>query len=334
MAASATPKPKPAEASVPPLPNDDALARVVSAWAPRLPLAVAFSGGADSTALLHACAARWPQQVRAIHVHHGLQAAADEFERHCQTECAALQLPLHSVRVDARHASGESPEDAARRARYRALAEAARHQGCAEVLLAQHADDQAETLLIALSRGAGLPGLSAMPARFERHGMHFGRPLLGLRGAALLQCLRDRGLSWIEDPTNSDTGYTRNRIRAQVLPAIEAALPSFVAMAGRSAAHAAQAQQLLDELAQIDLATCGTPPAIAGLQGLPAARQANVLRAWLRDAHGTVPSAAQMDEMLAQIDACRTGGHRIELRVGSGHMVRDGGRLRWQAIPL
>lgn len=329
MAASATPKPKPAEAFAPHPLNDDALARALSAWVPCLPLAVAFSGGADSTALLHACAARWPQQVRAIHVHHGLQAAADDFERHCQVVCAALHLPLHSVRVDARHAGGESPEDAARRARYRALAEAARDQGCAEVLLAQHADDQAETLLIALSRGAGLPGLAAMPARFERHGMQFGRPLLALRGSGLRQWLRDRGLQWVEDPTNSDTGYTRNRIRAQVLPAIETALPSFVAMAARSAAHAAQAQQLLDELAQIDLAACGTPPAIAGLQGLPAARQANALRAWLRDAHGTVPSAAQMDELLAQIDACRTRGHRIELKAGAGAIRREGDRLAW-----
>ena len=93
----------------------------IAAFAPALPLAVGFSGGADSTALLAACAARWPGQVRAFHVHHGLQAAADDFERHCRALASRLAVPLEVLRVDARHAPGESPEDAARRARYEAF---------------------------------------------------------------------------------------------------------------------------------------------------------------------------------------------------------------------
>lgn len=328
MAASPTPRPTPAS-GLPADPLDAALA----AWVPRLPLAVAFSGGADSTALLHACAARWPQEVMAIHVHHGLQAAADAFERHATQQCQTLQVPLSCERVDARHSPGESPEDAARRARYRALADAARRIGAAEVLLAQHADDQAETVLLALSRGAGLPGMAGMPARFERHGMPFGRPLLGVRGAALRAWLLARHLDWIEDPSNLDTGFTRNRIRSEVLPVLESALPGFVSRIARSAAHAAQAQDLLDELAAQDLQTCGVPPDIAALQALGRARRANALRAWLRTCHGTAPSAAQLDELLQQIEACRTRGHQIVLKVGSGVVRRDDARLAFTLAP-
>ena len=133
---------------------------------PALPFAVALSGGADSTALLLACAALWPTQVKAVHIHHGLQSAADLFASHCERLCEQLQVPLAIERIDARHAPGESPEEAARRGRYQAIADVLKnHWGgnVREVALAQHADDQVETLLLALSRGAGLPGLSAMP---------------------------------------------------------------------------------------------------------------------------------------------------------------------------
>jgi tRNA(Ile)-lysidine synthase len=138
----------------------------LAVFEPALPAAVAFSAGADSTALLLACAAKWPGQTSAIHVHHGLQAAADSFEIRCRALCERLGVPLAVHRVDARHERGESPEDAARIARYGALAEAGASLGVRSVLLAQHADDQVETLLLALGRGAGLPGLAAMPARF------------------------------------------------------------------------------------------------------------------------------------------------------------------------
>ncbi|MEG2629607.1 MAG: tRNA lysidine(34) synthetase TilS, partial [Comamonas sp.] len=147
----------------------------IAAFAPPLPLAVALSGGADSTALLLACAQRWPGQVHAIHVHHGLQSAAEGFVAHCEALCARLQVPLTVCRVDARHAAGQSPEDAARQSRYAALAEAALQawpgRPMAAVALAQHADDQVETLLLALSRGAGVAGLAAMPAQWQRLGL-------------------------------------------------------------------------------------------------------------------------------------------------------------------
>lgn len=305
------------------------LAQALEGFAPALPLAVAYSGGADSTALLLACAEKWPGRVHAFHVHHGLQAAADDFEQHCRDFCAQRGIPLHVHHVDARHAPGQSPEEAARRARYQAFAMLAREAGVHDVALAQQADDQVETLLLALSRGGGLPGLSAMPAYWQRDGLAYHRPLLDVPGAELRAGLRARGVRWIEDPSNADERFTRNRIRARLLPALEAAFPQFRDTFARSAAHAAEAQQLLDDLAADDLARVGVPPQLAGLQALSRARQANVLRHWLRSVHGTAPSAAQLQELLAQIAACRTRGHRIHLKVGNGFVERQGNGLHW-----
>ncbi len=304
----------------------------MAAFAPAMPLAVAFSGGADSTALLLAAAARWPGQVRAVHVHHGLQAAADGFADHCAAVCAGLGVPLQVLRVDARHAPGASPEDAARRARYAALAQYAASpagQGVASIALAQHADDQVETLLLALSRGAGVPGLAAMPARWRTDGIDYHRPLLAVPGSALRSWLAERDARWIEDPSNTDTRYTRNRIRARLLPVLEETFPQFRATFARSAAHAAEAQAVLDEVAAADLQAVGQPPAIAALQGLSPGRQALVLRRWLRSAHGTTPEAAQLAELLRQLAACTTRGHRIHLKVGAGFVRREEGALGW-----
>ena len=141
-------------------------------FSPGLPFAVALSGGADSVAMVLACSKRWPGQVRAVHIHHGLQSAADDFESHCRSVCAQLGVPLAVRRVQAGHAPGQSPEDAARQARYKALSEAVHTEWpeVRDVVLAQHADDQVETLLLALSRGAGIPGLASMPAQWQRQG--------------------------------------------------------------------------------------------------------------------------------------------------------------------
>ncbi|GAB1387647.1 hypothetical protein MASR1M59_27950 [Melaminivora sp.] len=298
---------------------------------PPLPLAVAFSGGADSSALLLACAQRWPGQVQAWHVHHGLQAAADDFERHCQQVCQRLAVPLRVCRVDARAAPGQSPEDAARQARYQAFLQFAGVQPWGEaiksVALAQHADDQAETLLLALSRGAGVAGLAAMPGHWQRAGLDWYRPLLRVAGADLRAWLQARGQDWIEDPSNHEQRYTRNRIRAQLLPALQQVFPHFRDTLARSAAHAAQAAELLQELAQADQAAVGEPPQIRALQGLSQARQANVLRHWLRSRHGTTPSAAQLAELQAQIAACTTRGHRIHIKVGRLMVQRQGAVL-------
>ncbi|MEG3002610.1 MAG: tRNA lysidine(34) synthetase TilS [Comamonas sp.] len=306
--------------------------QAMTTFAPALPLAVAYSGGADSTALLHACAQRWPGQVYAIHVHHGLQDAADGFAAHCRATCERLQVPLVVVQVDARPAPGDSPEDAARRHRYAALtaqALTAFDQPMASIALAQHADDQVETLLLALSRGAGLPGLSAMPAHWQRGGLDWFRPLLQVAGPHIRQWLVAQGVDWVEDPTNTDLRYTRNRIRQQLLPVLEQVFPQFRDTFARSSQHAAQAQQVLVAQAQADLQTVGVPPQIKAVQALPAERQAHVLRQWLLQSHGATPSAAQLRELLRQLRHCTTRGHRIHIKVGCGFVVRDGSRLGW-----
>lgn len=299
----------------------------VAAFAPRLPLAVAYSGGADSTALLVACATRWPGNVMAIHVNHGLQAAAADFERHCEAACEAVGVPLHTERIDARHAAGESPEDAARRGRYEALHRIALRESAASVALAQHADDQMETMLLALTRGAGVAGLAGMRPQWEREGVGYARPLLDVAATDIRAWLQAKQVAWIDDPTNANEDYTRNRIRARVLPALREAFPAALDTFARSARHAAQAQALLDEVAAEDLQRVGAPPEIAAVRALGRARQANVLRHWLRTEHGEQASTAQLDELQRQVAACTTRGHDIRLRVGQGSVQRDGARL-------
>ncbi|WP_439113577.1 tRNA lysidine(34) synthetase TilS [Hydrogenophaga sp.] len=292
-------------------------------------MAVAYSAGADSSALLLAAHFRWPGRVVALHVHHGLQAAADGFEAHARAFCALHGIALQVRRVQAAHGPGESPEAVARDKRYTALASMAQQSGADVVLLGQHADDQAETVLLALSRGAGLPGLAGMAERFERHGVLFGRPLLAVASAELRGWLQASGHAFVDDPTNTDVRYTRNRIRAVLMPAWEACFPGFRPMLARSARHAAQAQTLLDDLARLDLAQTGEPPAVAALQALSRERQANALRHWLRACHGVAASAAQLAELLDQLADCRTRGHRIHLKVASGFVARSGERLSY-----
>jgi len=305
-------------------------------------MAVAFSGGADSTALLIACVRRWPGQVRAIHIHHGLQADADKFASHCQVLCEQLQVPLVLCKVNAKHEAGQSPEDAARKARYAALSEAVHAhpllQGVKDIALGQHADDQVETLLLALSRGAGLPGLASMPSKWLRDDLHWHRPLLNVAGAKLREYLTLLEVTWVEDPTNQDEQFTRNRIRAQLLPALERAFPQFRDTFSRSALHAAEAQEILNEVAAADLSSLMASGGlnIKFLQQLSPARQSLVLRQWLKVHHQTTPSTVQMIELLSQIAACTTRGHQLRLKVGRGYALRDGQVLTWsdQVWPL
>ena len=294
---------------------------------------MAFSAGADSTALLLAVHAIWPDRLVALHVHHGLQLAADSFEAMARAICAQRGIKLEVRRVDAAPLAGQSPEDAARRARYRALAAMAAQVGETDgpgavcVLLGHHADDQAETLLLALSRGAGLPGLASMGEHFERYGVRFGRPLLSVPASELRGWLQATKQAFVEDPSNQDARFTRNRIRSQLIPAWARCFPGFLPLLARSARHAAQAQTLLDELADIDLTLTGEPPAIAALQSLSGARQANALRRWLRRTAQVAPSDAQLSELLAQVADCRTRSHHIRICLADGLLTRQGARL-------
>ena len=307
------------------------------AFAPQFPLGIAFSGGADSTALLLASAEKWPGQVVALHINHGLQAAAGDFQEHCEVLCAARSIPLRVTRVKADADAGQSPEDAARIARYKGLLalglENSAQPAIKSIATAQHADDQVETLLLALGRGAGLAGLSGMAPVWQRDGVAFHRPLLQVSASDIRQWLAARGQGFNEDPTNADERFTRNRIRARLLPALAEVFPQFRATFARSSAHAAQAQALIDEFAQLDLQNVMVPggqyPLIQKLQALSRPRLANVLRHWLKTRFNAIPSAAQLDELMGQITACTTRGHQISIKVGAGTIKREGLVLAW-----
>lgn len=296
-------------------------------------LGIAYSGGADSTALLLAAAQSWPGSVTALHINHGMQAAAADFERHCQNFCSERGIPLQIANLQVRPAQGESPEDAARKARYAAVQSLCVHDAIQNVALAHHADDQAETLLLALSRGAGLPGLAGMAERFERGGVVFHRPVLAQSGAALRDWLAQQGIPFVTDPSNANEALTRNKIRRQLLPALERAFPAFRQTLARSARHAAQAQVLLAQLAADDARLTGLPPRVNALQSLTQERQANLLRYWLQQEHQCVPSAAQLGELLKQVAACTTRGHRIFLKIASGSVRRIDLALQYSTQP-
>ena len=293
------------------------------------PVVVAYSGGADSTALLHIAQAIWPGAVHAVHVHHGLQAFADDFVQCCERACATWAVPLQVKRTAVVCPPGASLEERARWSRYQSLAEAATQLNAQVVLLAQHADDQAETVLLALSRGAGVKGLAGMGELAAKNGVLFGRPFLSQPGPVLRACAQGLRVAFVDDPTNSDVRFTRNKIRHQISPHLLEAFPQWTQTVARSARNAAQAASLLDDLGSMDLQLVGDPPCISSLQKLSHRRQSNVLRCWLHARSGFAPSEAQLVELLSQIACCKTRGHQIDLKVGAGKVRRFGTLLEF-----
>lgn len=264
---------------------------------------VAFSGGLDSTALLHALHAM-PEAgdtaaIEAVHVNHGLQAGADEWANHCGRFCAALGVAFKVVTVDAAAGTGESPEAAARAARYCGLA---RYVGTQDVLLtAHHLDDQAETLLLQLLRGSGPAGLAAMPRVTTCGQGRLARPLLDVPRLELEAYCRAHGLRWIEDDSNRDESFDRNYLRHSVLPMLEARWPSVIRTLARDAGLQADALELIGALASEDLRAVSRPSgslSISSLRSLTPARQRNVIRAWISAAGLPAPGAAHLERIL------------------------------------
>lgn len=268
---------------------------------------VAYSGGLDSHVLLHAMAALAKEhrgwELSAAHIHHGLQAQAHAWSEHCQEVCAELAVGCRIVRVDATPSNGESPEAAARRARYDALASLLREGD--GMLAAHHQDDQAETLLLHLLRGSGPQGLAAMPVCRALGRGWLGRPLLGFPRAALRAYAGDHGLKWIEDPSNLERRYQRNFVRHEVIPVLKGRQPGLPRVLARAARHQAEAAELLDELAGQDLVQVrGVAPGTLDLPvlgQLTPARQRNVLRRWLRELGLPVPAATHLDKVLEDV---------------------------------
>ncbi|MDA1108071.1 MAG: tRNA lysidine(34) synthetase TilS [Proteobacteria bacterium] len=270
---------------------------------------VAYSGGLDSHALLHAMAGLRPHLkgagLHAIHINHALQPHAQQWADHCAEVCAALQIPYRAVQVNAMPAAGESPEAAARSARYQALA-GVMNNGDA-LLTAHHRDDQAETLLLQLLRGSGPHGLAAMPACATfGAGVHL-RPLLEFTRAQLHHYASQQNLGWIEDQSNFVVNYDRNYLRQEIMPRLAVRWPAVSGTFARSARHAADAAHLLDVLAQADLEhvaveRCDTL-SVARLKALTQPRQRNLLHAWFKHLHLPLPAAVHIEHILSDVVA-------------------------------
>ena len=297
---------------------------------------IAFSGGLDSTVLLHLLAdyARnhTSPPLRAIHVHHGLQSAADAWPAHCQAICNQLGIELQVIYVQV--APGASLEQAARDARYAAFKQAL---SPGDILFSgQHRDDQAETLLFRLLRGAGLRGLAAMPMQRALGQGSLVRPLLACSRQQLQDYARMKGLAWIEDPSNADTHFARNFLRGEVLPHLQQRWPQTTQNLARAAEHLGEALGLLDELAQGDLACAerGAPKAWAGLDSLDLAslvalspaRQRNALQYWL-SLRTRLPDTRHWAGWADLRDAA--GDAQPVWRLADGHLLRSHGRIWW-----
>lgn len=269
---------------------------------------IAYSGGCDSQALLHAmCSLREELPVsalHAIHIDHGLQADSAKWADTCRAQCAVWGISIDVITLDIQRTRGHSLEAQAREARYAALAEAMAPGDM--LLLAQHEDDQAETLLLQLLRGSGVKGLAGMPVRAEFGPGSLARPLLGFARTELEAYAKAEGLTWIEDPSNRDTAYDRNFLRHAVLPVLRQRWLAASTALARAAHHQGDAGDLLDALAAQDYATLRTdvPDSIAipALQQLDVARQRNVLRYWLQQVCGLpLPSTAQLARILDEV---------------------------------
>lgn len=314
----------------------DALGGVLSGLPPDAIIAVAYSGGLDSTVLLDATV-RMAGAARcvALHVHHGLSPNADRWLEHCNASASALGVRFDAERVRVRRESGESIEAAARDARYRALDLMCGRQAAATLWLAHHADDQAETVLLQLLRGAGVAGLAAMaPQRVdEQSAVPRVRPFLHLLRAQLERYAHLRGLRWIEDESNADTRYARNALRHDVLPLLATRFPGFRDALARTARHAATAQRLLDDLARIDMRTVGRDDDAAlsrkALTALDDARATNVLRVWIRTAALPAPSAARLSDMLRQLREARDG-HALSVMNGGARLRLYRDKVYWE----
>ena len=323
-------------------------------------LCVAFSGGADSTALLKALTElrHRPQALRAVHVDHGLHPDSRSWGARAAEVAAGLGVPCEVLEAKVTRARGESPEARARAARYRLLAGTLRP---GEVLVtAHHEDDQLETVLLMLLRGAGVAGLAAMPALAPFAPGLLARPLLTRTRRELEAFVRNAGLPYLEDPSNADAGPDRNFLRLRVLPVIRERWPGVTTTVGRTARHAAEAQELLEGLALADLSAArhGQSLAASALRALPPERRRNALRFWIADRGFSVPPTPRLNEIAGPLLAARADaqpavewpGVRLERQAGlltlrpagrAGREIGKGGSAvpreiawAWRAEPI
>jgi len=295
---------------------------------------VALSGGLDSSVLLQALAAvraNLGGELLAVHVDHGINPGAAEWQRHCEQLCRSLGVPLDSRCVEVKPVSGESLEAVAREQRYGALRDVT--QPGEALLLAHHADDQLETFLLQALRGAGVRGLAAMPVSAEFAGGWLLRPLLEFSRAELEAWAREQGLTWIEDPSNADTDLDRNYLRHEVLPRIKDRWPAAASTVSRSARHCAEAEAVVRLLAAEDFRKyqAGETLPVLALEELPTPRGRQLLRYWLESRGMLPPPAHKLAEILVQ---ARAGEDRNPCIAWVGAEVRRYGGQLYALRPL
>jgi tRNA(Ile)-lysidine synthase len=305
-------------------------------------IAVAVSAGRDSTALWHATArmavATGGLEVIALHVHHGLQRQADAWVGHLQRQArrwaaGGLPVSLQWRRLQGAPAAGESTEAWARRERYAALSEMAHGLGVGVVLLAHHRRDQAETFVLQALRGAGPAGLSAMPREARRFGITWARPWLEQPREAIEAYLHRHRLGFVEDLSNADTRWARNRLRLQVWPQLAAAFEQAEASLCASAARAQEAAACLKELAGLDMQNVCTPAGLLSKSGwlaLSAARRANLLRAWLAAVRPQGVPQTLVQRLLDELP----GAVSARWPLGAGCLQLHAGHLRFAEVDM
>jgi tRNA(Ile)-lysidine synthase len=301
--------------------------RVEAQIAPLVParstILVGLSGGVDSVVLLHllhSLAARYTWQLSALHVHHGISRNADAWAEFCASLCESLRIPFHLERVDIAPLREHGIEAAARKLRIAAFS---RHN-CDYVALAHHADDQAETLLLQMLRGAGVRGAGAMPMLARRAASPaLLRPLLHCARSGILEYAAAQGLQWVEDESNANDSYPRNYLRHRVMPLLTRHFPAYRDTLGRSARNFAEAGQLLDELALLDSGQelDGNAMPVSTLRRLSPPRARNLLRYFLHAQGAPMPQSAHLDEMLRQLCDARQDA-AMEIRVGNFQLRR------------
>lgn len=276
-------------------------------------VAVAFSGGLDSTVLLHAAAQVLPAgRLLAFHVDHGLQAPSAEWAAHCARQAAGLGVDFRARRLFGSPARGESLEAWAREHRYAALAGMAAESRVSVMLTAHHADDQIETFLLRLARGAGLDGLVGIEADLTRGGLRLLRPFLALPRRCIEQWAREAALSWIEDPSNADERLARNALRRQLMPAIDRVLPSLRHRLPDTLASLREARDRIRALelgdlggVEVESREFGLCLSLSAWRALPVARRPGVLRRWLAECGARMPSRARLAEFVRQLESPR-----------------------------
>ena len=269
-------------------------------------LVVGYSGGVDSHALLHYLAAHRAQlpPLLAVHIQHGLHPDSPQWSLHCEAVCGALNIDFVSIPVQLEDIAAQGLEAAARTARYAAFSTLL---AAGDMLLtAQHQQDQAETVLLQLLRGGGVKGLAAMPTAMPLGAGTLCRPLLLLSQSDIMVYAKQHKLTWIEDPSNADSRWDRNYLRQQVMPLLQNRWPAMGDTLSRSAAHCAEASDLLATLAAQDMTVMGCDKAsetlpIADLLALPLSQCKNVLRHWFMWRSLPTPSAVQLEQIIETV---------------------------------